>query len=74
MTDASRISLPGMVERIIKSPSLNEPEKAQITVDEGDHAFREIRIENTLKNENGDDMSLKLGARVEVTVEAKGVA
>jgi hypothetical protein len=40
-------------------------------VEDGDQPFREITIENTLKNEDGDDVSLKLGARVEVTVEAK---
>lgn len=32
--------------------------------------YREIRIDNTLTNENGDEVSLKPGARVEVTVEA----
>ena len=35
-----------------------------------DHLYREIRIDNTLTNENGDEVSLKRGAHVEVTVEA----
>ncbi len=71
MSDKLGFALPGMVERIIISPNPNEPEKALITLKESDHAFRAIRIENTLKNENGDDVSLKLGARVKVTVKAK---
>jgi hypothetical protein len=73
MSDTPRMSLPGIVERIIKSPSPSEADKAQITVDEGDHRFRDIRIDNTLKNESGDDVSLKLGAHVEITVMAKAM-
>ncbi|HXM67990.1 MAG TPA: hypothetical protein VN911_14750 [Candidatus Acidoferrum sp.] len=71
MSDKLGFTMPGTVERIIISPSPNEPEKAQITLKERDHVFREIRIDNTLKNENGDDVSLKLSARVKVTVKAK---
>jgi hypothetical protein len=62
--------LPGTVEKIIKSPFPSEPEKAQIAVEGADHLYREIRIDNTLTNEDGDDVSLKPGAKVEVTVEA----
>jgi hypothetical protein len=40
-------------------------------VEESDHGFREIRINNRLRNENGSDVRLKLGERVAVTVEAK---
>jgi hypothetical protein len=60
----------GTVEKIIKSPFPSEPEKAQIAVEGADHLYREIRIDNTLTNEDGDDVSLKPGAKVEVTVEA----
>ncbi|HWY59240.1 MAG TPA: hypothetical protein VNZ03_32555 [Terriglobales bacterium] len=62
--------LPGTVEKIIKSPFPSEPEKAQIAVEGADHLYREIRIDNTLTNEDGDDVSFKPGAKVEVTVEA----
>jgi hypothetical protein len=62
--------LPGTVEKIIKSPFPSEPEKAQIAVEGADHLYREIRIDNTLTNGDGDDVSLKPGAKVEVTVEA----
>ena len=57
-------------KKIIKSPFPSEPEKAQITVEGADHLYREIRVENTLTNENGDEVSLKPGAHVEVTLEA----
>jgi hypothetical protein len=49
----------------------SEPEKAQIAVEGGDDLYKEIRIDNTLQNEKGEDVSLKPGARVEVTVEAE---
>jgi hypothetical protein len=63
--------LPGIVETIIKSPHPNEPEKAQIAIKGADDRYREIRIENTLKDENGDEVSLKPGAPVKVTINAK---
>ena len=62
--------LPGTVEKIIESPFPSVPEKAQITVEGADHLYREIRIDNTLTNDNGEEVSLKPGAHVEVTVEA----
>ena len=45
-------------------------EKAQIAVDEAGPRHRDIRIDNSLTDENGDDVRLKKGARVEVTVAA----
>jgi hypothetical protein len=36
--------------------------------------YREIRIDNTLTNENGEEVSLKPGAQAEVTVEADAEA
>jgi len=70
MSENSSTTLPGTVERIIKPISGDEPEKAQIAINGADHLYREIRIENTLKDENGDPVRLKQGAEVEVTVEA----
>ena len=61
---------PGRVEKIIKSPFPNEPEKAEIAVEGADHLYREIRIENTLKDENGNQVKLKTGVQVDVIVEA----
>ena len=63
--------LPGIVETIIESPHPNEPEKAQIAIEGADDLYREIRIENTLRDKNGGDVSLKLGARVKVTIKVE---
>ena len=62
--------MPGTVDKIIPSPRPSQPEKAQIAVDVADHRYRDLRIENALTDENGDDVKLKKGARVEVTVTA----
>ncbi|HZZ14824.1 MAG TPA: hypothetical protein VFE08_02560 [Candidatus Sulfotelmatobacter sp.] len=71
MSEKHATTLPATVEKIIKSPSPNEPEKAQIAVEGADHLYRELRIENTLVDENGNKVSLKAGAEVEVTIEAE---
>jgi anti-sigma B factor antagonist len=64
------VTLPGTVERIIQSPNPSIPEKAEIAVEGADELYQEIRIENTLTDEHGDEVRLKKGALVEVTVEA----
>ena len=64
-------TMPGTVEKIIPPPRPSQPEKAQIGVDEADHGHRDLRIENTLTNEHGNDVKLKKGAHVEVTVTAE---
>jgi hypothetical protein len=71
MSDKPSTTLQATVEKIIKSPSPNIPEKAQIAVEGADHLYRELRIENTLTDQNGDKVHLKRGAEVEVTVEAE---
>jgi hypothetical protein len=64
-------TLSGTVDKIIPSLSPSQPEKAQIAVDGADHKYRDLRIENTLTDENGDDVRLKKGADVEITVTAE---
>src|ERR1700689_4677012 len=74
--DAARIPeqprtvIPGTVDKLIASPRPNQPEKAQIAI-EGDHGYRDLRIENSLTDENGDEVKLKKGSRVEVAVTAE---
>lgn len=64
------VTLPGTVDKII--PSIGgTPEKAQIRVEGAEPLYSEIRVDNTLQNVARDDVSLKLGAEVEVTIEAK---
>jgi hypothetical protein len=74
MTEKPSVTLPGKVERIIEAPTPAEPEKAQISVEGADALYREIRIENTLTDENGRQVHLKRGADVEVTIEADKAA
>lgn len=70
MNEKPSTTLPATVEKIITSPSPREPEKAQISVEGADHLYRELRIENTLTDENGREVRLKPGAEIEVTIEA----
>jgi len=74
MAEKPSTTLPATIEKIIKSRSPNEPEKAQIAVEGADPLYRELRIENTLIDENGDKVRLKPGAEVEVTIEAASEA
>ena len=60
--------MPGTVKRIIPSARPSQPEKAEITVDHADRQHRDLRFENVLTDEHGDDVKLKKGAHVEVTV------
>jgi len=70
MMEKPKVTLPATVDRIIRSPYPDEPEKAQITVEVAEELFKEIRIENSLTDANGEEVKLKPGAQVEVTVEA----
>jgi len=71
MSDKPSTTLPATVEKIIKSPSPSVPDNAQIAVEGADHLYRELRIENTLVDENGDKVHLKEGTDIEVTIEAE---
>jgi hypothetical protein len=71
MSEKPSVTLPGTVEKIITSPDPSEPEKAHINIEEGaTPLYKEIRIENTLTNEDGEEVKLKKGAKVEVTIDA----
>jgi hypothetical protein len=63
--------MPGTVDRIILSGRTGQPERAQITVDLASPRHRRLRIENTLLDEHGDDVKLKKGEHVAVTVTAE---
>jgi len=62
--------LPGIIEKVIKPRDPRDPEKAQIVVEGADHLYREIRIDNTLNDANGQQVALKPRAPVEVAVAA----
>ena len=65
-----RKRLRGTVEKVIKPTVAGEPEKAQIGIEKADDLYREIRVENVLTDENGDQVRLKPRAEVDVIVEA----
>lgn len=69
--DKAAVTLPGTVEKIIPPVNPVDPEKAQISVEGAEELYREIRIDNVLEKENGETVSLKRGAKVEITVEAE---
>ena len=49
-------------------PSMSE--RAEISIDGADELYREIRVENALNDEHGNEASLKPSAEVRVTIEA----
>lgn len=64
--------LPGTVEKVIKPhPSSGEPEKAQIAVEGADHLYRELRVPNKLRDEEGRPVKLKEGTEVEIKIESE---
>jgi hypothetical protein len=74
-SDTSRIreqptaTTPGTVDKIIPPSHPSQPEKAQIAADGAGRP--DFRIENTLTDEHGDDVKLRKGAHVNVTVTAR---
>jgi hypothetical protein len=64
-------NMAGTVIEIIPSRQAGKPESAQIALDVVGQQHRDFRIENTLTDEHGNDVKLKKGAPVEVTVTAK---
>jgi predicted DNA-binding antitoxin AbrB/MazE fold protein len=66
----AKTTKPGTVEKIVKPVDPREPEKAQINIDGAEPLYQEIRIENTLTDQDGKEVKLKEGAEVEVHVEA----
>jgi hypothetical protein len=71
MTEKPSTSLTGTVEKIIPPRMPQETEKAQIAVEQADHLYKEIRIENKLTDADGEPVKLKPGAQVEVVVQAE---
>jgi hypothetical protein len=68
------VTLPATVEKIVQPVNPKNPEIAEIHIDGADPLYREIRVENTLKNDAGEEVKLKKGSHVEVTIEAEADA
>jgi hypothetical protein len=67
--DKPSTTLPGSVEKIIEPIDPREPEKAQINIEGGEGLYREILVNNTLKDEKGEEVAIKEGVPVDVTIE-----
>ena len=68
--DKPSTTLPGTVQKIIKPIDPHAEDTAEISIPKAEDLYREIRVENTLKDENGEKVGLKEGAQVDVTIEA----
>jgi hypothetical protein len=68
--DKPSTTLPGTVQKIIKPIDPDAEDTAEISIEKAEDLYREIRVENTLKDENGEKVGLKEGAPVDVTIEA----
>jgi len=68
--EKAAVTLSGTVEKIIPPILPNQPEKAQISVEGAEHLYKEIRVENTLQDKSGNEVTLKEGAKVDVKIEA----
>ncbi len=64
-------TMSGTVDKIIPSPRPNQPELANIVVTGADKWHRDLRIQNKLIDEYGEDVSLKKGACVKITLRSK---
>jgi hypothetical protein len=70
MHDDAASSLPGTVEKIVK-PIQGEAEKVQIAIQSGDDPKQKIRIANILVDAQGEAVSLKRSAAVQIVVRPK---
>jgi hypothetical protein len=71
LSQQPRTVMPGTVDKIIQFRTPRSRETAQISI-EGEPRYRELRVENSLTDEHGDEVKLEKGGRVEVTVTAEG--
>lgn len=63
--------MPGTVEEVEQPSALGGPEKANIAIKGPDGAHKVISIENILTDQSGQNVYLKSGEKVEVTVKAE---
>jgi hypothetical protein len=60
--------LHGRVKKTIKSVAA-EPEKVEITIEEADDLYKEIRVENVVTDEKGKKSKLTPDEEVDVVIE-----
>jgi predicted DNA-binding antitoxin AbrB/MazE fold protein len=62
--------VPAVVRKLLRPVDPDQPEKVEISIAAADHLYREIRLENTLTDLDGQQVALKDGARLDITLEA----
>jgi hypothetical protein len=67
IAESPSVTVPGTVEKILPVTA-HQPEKAQVAIAGAAKAHRDFQIENVMTDEHGDDVKLKKGSSVEVTV------
>ena len=70
MKKTKRKKLRAVVQKVLKPTFPRDKEKVEISVEEGDELYREIRVENSLTGEDGEKVRLKPGAEIDVVLEA----
>ena len=70
MTEKPSTNLSGTVEKIIRPINPTEPEKVEIAVEQAEHLYREVRVENKLTKSDGESVKLKPGAQVDIVIKA----
>jgi hypothetical protein len=69
---AAAVTLPGTVKKIIPPSVVDDKEKAEIAIEKAEPLYQELRVDNVLQDKKtGEDVALKPGAEVDVTIEAK---
>jgi hypothetical protein len=72
MTDEkASTTVPGKVKEVEKPSAKGEPEKADIAIEGPDGTHKVVTIENILTDKSGQNVHLKPGEKVEVTVKAE---
>ena len=71
MPEKSSVTLLGKVGKLLPSLSPEGTETAQISLESVHELYRDVRIDNTLTDESGGKVSLKIGSPVEVTITAE---
>lgn len=70
MSEKPSTTLLGTVDKIVMPVDPGLPEKVQITLQDVDGVPQQIRIENTLTSENGNEVTINKGAVVKITIKA----
>jgi hypothetical protein len=70
MSDKPRTSKPGAVKNILPSFNPREPDKAEIHICDAEPLYQELRVPNSFRNQKGQEVQLKTGAKVEIHIEA----